>query len=91
VAVAERDRDNAPVARVRYWAGAQAIAGTPEQTVPVDSLAQVLVALRNEHGDRMARLLEVSLVLVDGEPAAAADQELAASSVVEILPPYAGG
>jgi molybdopterin converting factor small subunit len=76
---------------VRYWAGAQAIAGTPEQTVAAESLAQLLAALRIEHGDRMARLLEVSLVLVDGERVDAADRVLAAAAVIEILPPYAGG
>jgi molybdopterin converting factor small subunit len=40
----------------------------------------------------MARLVEVALVLVDGERVARdGDQSLTDAAVVEILPPYAGG
>ncbi|HEX3898148.1 MAG TPA: MoaD/ThiS family protein [Mycobacteriales bacterium] len=80
------------MAHVRYWAGAQEIAGALEQTVPAASLDELLAVVRNEHGDRMTRLLDVGLVLVDGERAArGVDQALAESAIVEILPPFAGG
>jgi sulfur-carrier protein len=80
------------VACVRYWAGAREVAGTQEQMLPADSLAQLLATVRAEHGDRMTRLLEVGLVLVDGERASPeVDQPLPDSALVEILPPYAGG
>jgi hypothetical protein len=40
----------------------------------------------------MARVLDVGLVLVDGERVdRGVDQVLADSAIVEILPPYAGG
>ena len=77
---------------MRYWAGARDIAGTSEQTKPVDSLGQLLTAIRAEHGDRMTRLLEVGLVLVDGERAdIGADSVVTDATVVEVLPPFAGG
>jgi molybdopterin converting factor small subunit len=77
---------------VRYWAGAREIAGTPEQSVPLDSLSQLLAAIGAEHGDRMARLLDVGLILVDGERAPrGVDRALDESAIVEILPPFAGG
>jgi sulfur-carrier protein len=80
------------VATVRYWAGARDVAGTPEQSVPEDSLRRVLAVIGAEHGDRMARLLQVSVVLVDGQRAAVADDmPLTSSAIVEILPPFAGG
>ena len=60
--------------------------------MPGESLGQLLTALRAEHGDRMRRLLEIGLVLVDGERAdIGADQTITDASVVEILPPFAGG
>jgi molybdopterin converting factor small subunit len=77
---------------VRYWAGAREVAGTSEQAVSEDSLAQVLAAIRAEHGDRMTRLLRVSVVLVDGQRAEVASSvALAPAAIVEILPPFAGG
>jgi molybdopterin converting factor small subunit len=80
------------VARVRYWAAAREVAGTSEQAIPGDSLDQLLAVIAAEHGDRMAQLLAVGIVLVDGERAAReTDQTLAESSIVEILPPFAGG
>jgi molybdopterin converting factor small subunit len=80
------------MACVRYWAGAREIAGTAEQSVAATSLAGLLAAVCHEHGDRMARLVEVALVLVDGERVARdGDQSLTDAAVVEILPPYAGG
>jgi hypothetical protein len=40
----------------------------------------------------MTRLLEIGLVLVDGERASLdIDQSLGDATLVEVLPPYAGG
>lgn len=77
---------------MRYWAGAREIAGTAEQWEPAASLAELLVAIRAKHGDRMTRLIETGLVLVDGERVSiATERALAESTLVEILPPFAGG
>lgn len=63
-----------------------------EQTAPGESLVQLLTVIRAEHGDRMRRLLEVGLVLVDGvRTDIGTDQAITDASVVEILPPFAGG
>jgi molybdopterin converting factor small subunit len=60
--------------------------------VPGSSLDGLLAAIRAEHGDRMTRLLDVALVLVDGQRTTrGVELMLAASAVVEILPPFAGG
>ncbi|HVV76699.1 MAG TPA: MoaD/ThiS family protein [Mycobacteriales bacterium] len=80
------------MACVRYWAAARDVAGTAEQSLPASSLLGLLATVRAEHGDRMARLLDIGLVLVDGQRVArGVDQRLADSSVVEVLPPFAGG
>jgi len=80
------------MACVRYWAGARDVAGTHQQSVSATSLADLLDAVRAEHGERMARLIEMGVVMVDGEKVArGTDQPLTDSSVVEVLPPYAGG
>jgi molybdopterin converting factor small subunit len=77
---------------VRYWAGARAVAGTSEESLPAGSLDDLLAAICTEHGERMAQLLEVGLVLVDGERVPrGVDRVLADSAIVEILPPFAGG
>jgi molybdopterin converting factor small subunit len=84
--------ENERMACVRYWAGAREVAGTPEQSLPASSLGELLAAVRAEHGDPIARLIEVGILLVDGERVLpGADQPLVDSSTVEILPPFAGG
>lgn len=77
---------------IRYWAGARAIAGRAEDAAASGHLTAVLAALGAEHGPRMARLLGVSVLLLDGEQVDRdADVELPDGSVLEVLPPYAGG
>lgn len=92
VGLAEVAGKNDRVTCVRYWAGARDIAGTTDQSLPASSLLELLAAVGDQHGGRMQRLLEVGMVLVDGERVTRGeDRPLADSSVVEILPPYAGG
>lgn len=83
---------------VRYWAGARAAAGTPEDTydvaVPV-TLADLLARVLERHpGDRMARTVAVCSVLVGDQPVRSQDPGtvlVEPGSVVELLPPFAGG
>lgn len=80
------------MACVRYWAGARAIAGTHDQIIDEPTLELVLREVRLRHGHDLARLLERSLVLVDGERTSAdAVRSVQADTLIEILPPYAGG
>lgn len=75
---------------VRYYAGAAAAAGRPEEKVPATSLTELRAALVQRHGARMQRILAAASLLVDGV-AARGDVELPDGCTVEVLPPFAGG
>lgn len=83
---------------VRYWAAARAAAGVDDDqfdTLPADP-ASLRARLAAAHPD-LAPVLAVSTLLVDGiaQPAAADRpgdySDLIGGSVVEVLPPFAGG
>jgi sulfur-carrier protein len=83
---------------VRYWAGARAAAGTAEDTFDVDgelSLSALVARVLERHPDeRMARTVAVCSVLVGDRPVRSQDPDtvvIAPGSVVELLPPFAGG
>ena len=81
---------------VRYWAALRAAAGVPADRVPPGRLDQVLAAAGARHADgpRFGRVLGICSVLVDEEPLGARDPsavEVGAGSVVDLLPPFAGG
>ncbi|MFL6138621.1 MAG: MoaD/ThiS family protein [Frankiaceae bacterium] len=82
------------MALVRYWAAAREAAGVAEERLAADTLAEALSAAEAAHGERFARLAAVCSYLVDGEPAGRrepAEVTLREDSVVEVLPPFAGG
>lgn len=81
----------APVLTVRYWAAARVAAGCTEETVPAASLREIAELCGERHGERLARVLGYSTFLVDGSPMRDRDSALAPGSVVEVLPPFAGG
>lgn len=77
---------------VRYWAGARAAAGVAEESYDapqtIAGLREAAIA-RHPESDRLASVLAVCSVLVDGRQPQGG--EVAAGSVVEFLPPFAGG
>lgn len=77
---------------VRYWAGARAAAGVAEESYAgpqsLDGLREAAIA-RHPESDRLAGVLAVCSVLVDGRQPQG--PEVGAGSVVEFLPPFAGG
>lgn len=80
---------------LRYWAAAKEAAGTAEQTVTADTLAGAL-AQANRPGapSRLQAVLARSSFLIDGNPVgrrAAEAVVLSDGSVIEVLPPFAGG
>lgn len=85
------------IVTLRYWAAAKDAAGVAEESVDATDLAAALEAGLSSAADRAGRLrlvLDRSSFLVDGEPVGTRPLEsvpLAAGSVVEILPPFAGG
>lgn len=79
---------------LRYWAGARAAAGTSSEEVEAPTLAAALAGAREAHGERLSRVLEVCSFVVDGDPVGARDHDavhLGAASLVDVLPPFAGG
>ncbi|MCW2776580.1 MAG: MoaD/ThiS family protein [Frankiales bacterium] len=79
---------------VRYFAAAKDAAGTGSEEVDAANLGQALAALRAQHDDRFTTVLARCSFVVDGAPVGGRDHaavELAASSVVDVLPPFAGG
>ncbi|WP_067965364.1 MoaD/ThiS family protein [Nocardiopsis trehalosi] len=81
---------------IRYWAAAKDAAGTGEEEFEGTTLADVLERLRARRGadHALVRVLERSSFLVDERPVgrrAHADVRLEQGSVIEVLPPFAGG
>ncbi|TCJ30158.1 MoaD/ThiS family protein [Nocardioides jejuensis] len=77
---------------VRYWAGARAAAGLPEEQydgpLTVAALREAAIA-RHPESDRLPGVLAVCSVLIDGRQPG--DDAVQPGSVVEFLPPFAGG
>ena len=82
---------------LRYWAAAKEAAGTAEEAVSAGTLAEALAVATDGVDDRNARLRAIlvrSSFLVDGTPVGTRAPEavmLGEGSVVEVLPPFAGG
>ncbi|MGD9955916.1 MAG: MoaD/ThiS family protein [Candidatus Nanopelagicales bacterium] len=80
---------------VRYWAAAKAAAGVPEEELEAaGTLAGLLEAVRAAHGEELDRVLGRCSYLVDEVSPGrtpAADVAVPDGSVVDVLPPFAGG
>jgi molybdopterin converting factor small subunit len=76
---------------VRYWASARAAAGRAEESVPAGSLRSVIEVCSARHDERLARVLGYCSFLVDGAAVRDQDVVVAPGSVIEVLPPFAGG
>lgn len=85
-----------PDVTIRYWAAAKEAAGISEESVAARTLADALDAVLASRGSdsRFREVLARSSVLIDGTRANKAAGEsitLSADSVIEVLPPFAGG
>lgn len=82
---------------VHYWAAAKAAAGVSEETIELPGeamLSDLTAAVRDRHGAELDRVITVCSVLLDGrqpESRDAATTPLPDRTVVEFLPPFAGG
>ena len=77
-----------------FWAGAKAAAGTAVESVEAGSVQEALDVVLTRHDDgRFTRVIRASSLLVDGVSASAAalQRPLEGPTVVEVLPPFAGG
>lgn len=77
------------MARVRFFAAAEEFAGTDAETRQEPTLTALRAALGAEH-PRLGTLLPRCAVLVDGRRVSD-DTPLAADTLVDVLPPFAGG
>lgn len=79
---------------LHYWAGAKAVAGTAEETVQAETVAQALEIASGRRADpHFDRVIRASALLIDGSTAHPDDLSRALSGPVEVevLPPFAGG
>jgi molybdopterin synthase sulfur carrier subunit len=79
---------------VRYFAAARAAAGVEVDKVQVPSdatVADLLDALRTEHGPELARVLERCSYLLDEVAVRDHAASLADATTLDVLPPFAGG
>jgi molybdopterin converting factor small subunit len=84
------------IVTLRYWAAAKEAAGTAEETIAADTLASALSAAGARAGqDSVFRaVLARSSFLIDGAPVGRRAPDaviLDDASVIEVLPPFAGG
>ena len=79
--------------RIRYFAGAVEAAGVAEETIASDFDVTVAELIEQLSGDRerLAKVLAVSTLLVDGQAARARTELVPAGAQVDVLPPFAGG
>ena len=77
-----------------FWAGARAAAGTASESVEAASVGEAVDLVLTRHDDgRFTRVIRASSLLVDGIAASAEAlrRPLEEATVVEVLPPFAGG
>ena len=76
---------------VRYFAGARAASGVDTETREAGTLDELVGQLVDTHGERLERVLTACSFLVDGTSARDRAVALSPGSVVDVLPPFAGG
>lgn len=76
---------------VRYFAAAAEAAGTASEALDAATLGALCTALVDAHGSGLGQVLERCSLLVDGVNTADADTVLDETTVVDVLPPFAGG
>ena len=82
------------VSTVRYFAAAKEAAGAGDEDVDADTLGAALAQVRDRHGARFATVLARCSFVVDGDPVGGRAHDAVAlrrESVVDVLPPFAGG
>jgi sulfur-carrier protein len=77
-----------PDITVRFWAGAQRAAGHAEESLSAATVGE----LRDKLAERteLTKVCDVASFLVDGQQASDTTR-LVAGTVVDVLPPFAGG
>ena len=76
---------------VRYFAGARAAAGVDTELREAGTLDELVGQIVGDHGERLGRVLTACSFLVDGTSVRDRASKLSPGSVVDVLPPFAGG
>ena len=76
---------------VRYFAGARAASGVDTETRDAGTLDQLVGQIVDAHGEKLQRVLTACSFLIDGTAARDRASALSPGSVVDVLPPFAGG
>lgn len=80
---------------IRYWAAARDAAGATEERYDASTLRDLVQLAREHHpAERFAAVLGLCAFVVDDAPVGTRDHAtiaLGEGSVVEALPPFAGG
>ena len=79
------------MATVRYFAGARAASGVDTESREAATLDELVGQLVAAHGERLQRVLTACSFLVDGTQTRDRSTGLSPGSVVDVLPPFAGG
>jgi molybdopterin converting factor small subunit len=78
------------MATLRLFAQAREAAGTGQDDLPGDTVAQLLDSARERYGPEFATVLSTCKVWVNGQPAVGSDA-VTATDEVALLPPVSGG
>ena len=76
---------------VRYFAGARAASGVDTESREAGTLDELIGQVVAAHGERLERVLTACSFLVDGTQTRDRATALSPGSVVDVLPPFAGG
>ncbi|MEU7475352.1 MoaD/ThiS family protein [Lentzea sp. NPDC042327] len=80
--------------KVRYFAGARAAAGVSDEDLVLEgspSVAVVVSAIGERHGERLGKVLAASSFLLDGVAVRDTSVPVRAGAQLDVLPPFAGG
>jgi len=76
---------------VRYFAGARAASGVDTEIHDAATLDELVAQIVGAHGEKLERVLTACSFLVDGTTTRDRGLALAPGTVVDVLPPFAGG
>ena len=76
---------------MRYFASARAASGVAEEHFDAHDVDDALGQMAARHGQKLAAILKVSSLLLDGVHVGDPATTLPSSSTLDVLPPFAGG
>ncbi|SFS56425.1 MoaD/ThiS family protein [Saccharopolyspora flava] len=87
--------EDAVSVQVRYFAGARAAAGVPEETVlltgAAPTVSDAIAAALNQHDEKLAKVMPACSFLLDGVAVRDRGTSIPANATLDVLPPFAGG